>query len=46
MTAQPRHLAVHREAFPLCAFHPGHAYKVIGKWMIRHPLKPAPIMRW
>ena len=34
-----------RDAFPLGAFHPGHVYKVIGKWMIRHPLNPTPIMR-
>jgi hypothetical protein len=34
-----------RETFPLGAFYPGHVYKVIGKWMIRHPLNPAPIMR-
>lgn len=35
-----------RREFPLGSFYPGHVYKVIGKWMIRHPLNPAPIMRW
>ena len=35
-----------RREFPLGAFYPDHVYKVIGKWMIRHPLNPAPIMRW
>ena len=35
-----------RQAFPLGAFYPGHVYKVIGKWIIRHPLNPVPIMRW
>jgi len=35
-----------RQAFPLGAFYPGHVYKVIGSWMIRHPLNPAPIVRW
>ena len=33
-------------AFPLHAFYPAHVYKVIGKWMIRHPLNPTPILRW
>ena len=35
-----------RQAFPLGAFYPGHVYKVTFKWMLRHPLNPAPIMRW
>jgi hypothetical protein len=35
-----------REMFPLHSFYPGHVYRVIGKWMIRHPLNPVPIMRW
>ena len=35
-----------RTAFPLGAFYPGHVFKVIGSWMIRHPLNPTPIMRW
>lgn len=35
-----------RHAFPLYAFYPAHVYKAIGKWMIRHPLNPVPIMRW
>jgi hypothetical protein len=35
-----------RQVFPLGAFYPGHVFKVIGKWMIRHPLNPAPIVRW
>jgi hypothetical protein len=35
-----------RQTFPLGAFYPGHVFKVIGNWMIRHPLNPAPIMRW
>ena len=34
-----------RREFPLGAFYPGHVFKVIGSWMIRHPLNPAPIMR-
>jgi hypothetical protein len=35
-----------RREFPLGAFYPGHVYRATLKWMIRHPLNPAPIMRW
>jgi hypothetical protein len=35
-----------RQAFPLGAFYPGHVYKAAGKWIIRHPLHPLPLLRW
>jgi hypothetical protein len=35
-----------RREFPLGAFYPAHVFKVTGKWMLRHPLNPTPILRW
>jgi hypothetical protein len=35
-----------RAAFPIGAFYPNHVLKVSLKWMVRHPLNPAPIFRW
>ncbi len=35
-----------RKEFPLSPFYPGHVYKVSLKWMLRHPLNPAPIFKW
>ena len=35
-----------RSAFPLAPFYPGHVYRVSFKWMLRHPLNPAPIFKW
>lgn len=33
-------------AFPIRAFYPNHVLKVSGKWLLKHPLNPLPIMRW
>lgn len=35
-----------RSEFPLAPFYPGHVYRVSFKWMLRHPLNPAPIFKW
>lgn len=35
-----------RAEFPLAPFYPGHVYKVSLKWMLLHPLNPAPIFKW
>ncbi len=35
-----------RAEFPLTAFYPNHVYKLSLRWMLRHPLNPAPIFRW
>lgn len=33
-------------AFPVKALYPGPAYRIIGRYAIRHPLRPMPMMRW
>lgn len=33
-------------AFPIRAFYPNHVLKVSGKWLLKHPLNPLPILRW
>ncbi len=35
-----------RNEFPITAFYPVHVLKVTGKWVLKHPLNPAPILRW
>jgi hypothetical protein len=35
-----------RKEFPVAAFYPFAVTKVIGSWVIRHPLNPLPVFKW